>query len=85
MGALMQRQFRHDGRSLEVRAELLTHAWHVGIFEAGIPVIGGIARCSRRDVESAASGAAKTWSKRRCSVSRTRWKKDSFACHKASR
>ena len=53
MGALMQRKFRHDGRSLEVRAELLTHAWHVGIFEGGMPVIGGIARCSRRDVESA--------------------------------
>ena len=33
MDALMQRQFRHEGRSLEVRAELLTHAWHVGIFE----------------------------------------------------
>ena len=27
--------------------------WHVGNFEGGMPVIGGIARCSRRDVESA--------------------------------
>ena len=53
MSLLMQRHFRHRGRSLEVRAELLTHAWHVGIFEGGVPVIGGIARCSRRDVEQA--------------------------------
>lgn len=53
MGLLIQRHFRHLGRSLEVRAELLTHAWHVGIFEGGMPVIGGIAHCSRRDVERA--------------------------------
>lgn len=53
MSVLMRRQFRYGGRSLEVRAELLAHAWHVGIYEGGTPVIGGIARCSRRDVERA--------------------------------
>ena len=53
MGALMQRQFRHDGRSLEVRAELMVHAWHIGVYEDGQPLIGGIARCSRKDIESA--------------------------------
>jgi hypothetical protein len=53
MNLFMNRRFSHEGRSLEVRAELLVHAWHVGIFEDGVPLIGGIARCSRRDIESA--------------------------------
>ena len=32
---------------------MATHGWHVGVSENGEPVIGGVARCSRKDIESA--------------------------------
>jgi hypothetical protein len=53
MALSKQQSFSHDGRSLEVKAELLTHGWHVGVFENGNLLIGGIARCSRKDIASA--------------------------------
>jgi hypothetical protein len=53
MALSKQQSFSHDGRSLEVRAELLAHGWHIGVFENGEPLIGGVARCSRQDIESA--------------------------------
>ena len=30
MALSKQQSFSHDGRSLEVRAELLAHGWHIG-------------------------------------------------------
>jgi len=51
--ALKQQSFSHDGRSLEVRAELSPQGWHIGVFENGKPLIGDVARCSRKDIESA--------------------------------
>jgi hypothetical protein len=53
MPLFKQQSFSYHGRSLEVRAELMVHAWHIGVYEDGQPLIGGIARCSRKDIESA--------------------------------